>query len=905
MSDSGLNPLDILSDLPHPVADLVRDYLAEKHDWKVDDWFLKRTNAIFNDKVPTSDDSPLLDEVSFEPDIHVASSVRFVSIHPHYFRGFREVENAIDISGDLVVIDGRNSSGKTSLAEAIEWILTGQLVRRDFGDSKELAECIANRFRPDKEATWVECILDYNGETVTLKRLLLNDYGPKKKSRCETRLFLNASEVSNSSDILHSLFAGVAPLLMQHTLQQFVLQNPAERRSYFERLLNLDYITSLIQNAVVGDTGIAHFGRENGGAMLNVWNELRTLLPDVQSILFLDVERCDPNSVSEDLRKALRSVATRQFALDSQLSFESMVDHLGELQRKARQGQFPLLEQLRPKRSVDKETMSQLSGEQFVTQIQRLKEAHEKFETARETERHLSEAEEAIASAFQVLQGNGLISDAQQQICPLCSFDEPPTLSKRRIEEISTWNSVREILSKVRDDFRAELQTMMQDIKTLSTLRRQLLPQHSEDVNWGGFEKAQINDKLTALKTQYQNSKEDLNRFDELCDALLDDSESTVVPAHLESNLARFVSELQTVVRHAKKYSQAFDEFEDCLDELASADQSYAAREKWINLQESSDELIKDLRWENSKANAQRELQQMREQLIKFRQNYLEARRQGFSNGINEIWAMLREDRYSSFKSIVIPKPSGRGFPVKLEVKAILDDGSRNLEIDALNVLSESQINVIGIAAFITRSQMIGHRCLVFDDPVQSMDDEHFRTFANELLSYLCDLGLQIILLSHNDLFARDVSHFHYDRANYITMKIRHSRREGIVIEEGNRRVSERLNIAERLAEEGNLDRAWYYVRIAIERLYTVVKLKHGPEGFDARSWANHTILEMWNAGINKIFERFAPGSEKRLKDISDMALAGGHDKAESGSTDLFRAVEYIRPLLTTLRIGG
>ena len=295
----------------------------------------------------------------------------------------------------------------------------------------------------------------------------------------------------------------------------------------------------------------------------------------------------------------------------------------------------------------------------------------------------------------------------------------------------------------------------------------------------------------------------------------------------------------------------------------------------------------------------------MRETLIAYRQKYLEARRLDFSNGINEIWLKLREDRYSSFKKISIPEPKGKGFPVKLEVKAELDDGSSSLEIDALNVLSESQINVIGIASFITRSRLIGHRCLFFDDPVQSMDDEHFRTFANELLSYLCNLGFQIILLTHNDLFARDVSHFHYDRANYITMKIRHSRREGIRIEEGNRRVSERLKIAERFAEEGSLDRAWYNVRVAIERLYTVVQLKHGPEGFDARSWANHTIPDMWNAGIDKIFERLTPGSGKRLKDISDMALAGGHDKAESGSTDLFRAVKYIRPLLTTLRIGG
>ena len=102
------------------------------------------------------------------------------------------------------------------------------------------------------------------------------------------------SEVSDSAYVLNSWFAGVAPQLMQHTLREFVFQNPTERRTYFERLLNLDDITTLIQNAVVGDTGLALFGREHGGAMLNAWNELKNLLPESQSKLFSEIEHCEP-----------------------------------------------------------------------------------------------------------------------------------------------------------------------------------------------------------------------------------------------------------------------------------------------------------------------------------------------------------------------------------------------------------------------------------------------------------------------------------------------------------------------------------------------------------------------------------------------------------------------------------
>ena len=591
--------------------------------------------------------------------------------------------------------------------------------------------------------------------------------------------------------------------------------------------------------------------------------------------------------------------------MENQLNFESIVGRLSELQRKARQGQFPLLEQLRPKRSLDVETMSQLSGEECVPRIQRLKEKHQKFVAARETEQRLSEAEEAVASAFQILQDNGLISDTQQQICPLCYFEESPTLSRQRSEEISRWNDVRQILSNARNDFHAELKSMLQHIQTMTTLRKQILPQLSEDVDWGHFDETQINDTLNTLKTEYQSAKEELRRFDDLGGALKVELSSQNVQTDLECKLNEFFSILPAMESQARKYSQAFDEFEDSLGELASSDQSYAAREKWINIQANIEDLVKDIRWKNSKATAQQDLKHLREFLIRYRQKYLDARRQGFSDGMTEIWSLLREDWYAGFKQITIPKPSGRGFPVRIEVKALLDDGSKPIVVDALNVLSESQINVIGIAAFITRSQIIGHRCLVFDDPVQSMDDEHLKTFAKELLSNLCDLGFQIILLTHSDLFAREVSHNHYDRAEYVTMDISYSRNKGIQICEGNRRVAERLKIAKKLAEDGKLDRACYFIRLALERLYTVVQIKYGPTDFDPRSWANQSAEYMWNAGVDKIFAKYAPGNDLRLKQILDLTAAGGHDKANPGPTNLIRAVKDLRPLLNILRVGG
>ena len=48
-------------------------------------------------------------------------------------RGFNE-EQTIDLNGDLVIFSGSNGCGKTSIGEAIEWVLYGRTLKRMKGD---------------------------------------------------------------------------------------------------------------------------------------------------------------------------------------------------------------------------------------------------------------------------------------------------------------------------------------------------------------------------------------------------------------------------------------------------------------------------------------------------------------------------------------------------------------------------------------------------------------------------------------------------------------------------------------------------------------------------------------------------------------------------------------------------
>ncbi len=368
-----------------------------------------------------------------------------------------------------------------------------------------------------------------------------------------------------------------------------------------------------------------------------------------------------------------------------------------------------------------------------------------------------------------------------------------------------------------------------------------------------------------------------------------------------------FITLTQSIPSIARKYLDSFLKVEAATSAVARVDPKYRLRENWMICSDNCSAIAEDLRWEYAKRVAQSDLETIRDILMEYRRHFLEIKRISFNDGIGAVWGALRADEYSSFSELHIPEPRGKGFPIEIEVKAVLNDGEQKKEVDALRVFSESQVNALGIAAFITRSKLLGHKMLIFDDPVQSMDEEHFKTFARDVITHVLDEGFQVVLLTHNDTFARDVSYYHKDRPEpeYITMKTILNKRKGCIVEEGNRRLFERLKRAEKETEQGNLEQAWALIRRSLERLFIITYQKYGPETFSPHSWDDQTAESMWNSGAGTIIEGKLPGSGKELKDIFNKTVAGSHDKSPRGETDIRNSIKYIKNLVSQLQLGG
>ncbi|WP_373054305.1 AAA family ATPase [Thioalkalivibrio sp.] len=923
---SGDTLLTILGRTSGPLGDLVRAFPgpddSDATDW-LGDWFRTRITEYFNESTDAAPPQPASEEA--EADVmqsaeQVAASVRLLSVRPYYFRGFRDTPEPIVFSDPLVVIDGSNSSGKTSLAEALEWLFTGKLLRRsrgDLGNPGELENCITNAFRPDGEDTWVEAVFEVDGHRrTTLRRELISDYGPASTAHCISRLVCDGNEldVEQESDLLDQLFAGVPPILMQHSLRLFVHDNPAKRREYFERLLRLNGLTALISKAAIGSAGIASFRSPTGGDAHAKWSRLKDgIVEPVSRRAIRTAEKSSGQKRRPALEKALVAIAAAEFGDAVQLgtAIGPARAIIETTQRKARQQNFPHLQDLRPRRVLDDATLELLSPEALHTYIAAVEAERERVDRARAAAATITDAQIAIATAFTQLEVAGLIAPAgtDAQVCPLCAYEEVPTLTRVRTDLIRGWAPLRDAVDRATQAQNKAVRTLTTRLANIRAAVNQLIPKGpAKEALAIAIESAptSIAKAARAVQRDADRARAALNGvFSALEDwfAHPDGTPSQDDIASLTNRSRQVIDALDTIKDMSSRYAQSFAALEQAVGTAAKGDAQYDRRQTWLDLTNDIDSLDKDLAWEQAKAKAHTSLEAAREMLKGMRQAVLESRRREFSDGIAAVWRILREDVYSGFSHLHIPKPTGKGYPVRIEVKALLDDGSERREVDALRVFSESQVHVLGIAAFVTRSKLLGHRLLILDDPVQSMDEEHFKSFAGPLLSHLLDEGFQVVVLTHNDLFAREVSVAQCERDEYVSMRIGHDQAAGCYVEEGTRRLYERLTQAKKRIQRDKMGDAWKFVRFAVERLCVLAYKKHGPQDFDPVKLLDRSAESMIEDAVGGLLEERVAGGKARLKEILRMTAGGAHDTRLQGKTDCHRAIRDLYNFARVLEI--
>jgi len=160
------------------------------------------------------------------------------------FRSFGQKAQTLAFPSLLAAVWGPNSRGKTSLAGAFEFLLTGSIVRRELlaSTQDEFADALRNAHTLASTPASVQAeVLAADGLPHTIKRTLKEDYG--KRQDCVTILEIDGK--ANSEQNLATLGFVLsqpplrAPVLAQHTLGYLFSARPQDRATYFKALLEV------------------------------------------------------------------------------------------------------------------------------------------------------------------------------------------------------------------------------------------------------------------------------------------------------------------------------------------------------------------------------------------------------------------------------------------------------------------------------------------------------------------------------------------------------------------------------------------------------------------------------------------------------------------------------------------
>src|SRR3546814_19621788 len=112
------------------------------------------------------------------------SPCRISKLEIQGFRAFGRSAQTLNLPSALAAVWGPNSQGKTSLAEAVEFLLTAQIVRRTLMASSpdDFAATLRHAHLPEGTLAFVEAVLvETDGVARTVKRVTHNTSSNKSE----------------------------------------------------------------------------------------------------------------------------------------------------------------------------------------------------------------------------------------------------------------------------------------------------------------------------------------------------------------------------------------------------------------------------------------------------------------------------------------------------------------------------------------------------------------------------------------------------------------------------------------------------------------------------------------------------------------------------------------------------
>lgn len=704
--------------------------------------------------------------------------MRLLKLEAHYFRGFQAESTVYFDDSDLVVLYGENGSGKTSLAEAIEWLLYGSTHRQEIAsvDKTEQREALVNVKCPADENPYVEGVFELDGGVpVTLRRELYTD-GTDEWSE----LHISEPEKDIPSIPLSEEGRHYNPVIVQENLQRIVNSSGQQRRERMSQMLGLHDLLRLEKGFRYADRVLLDNLPEDVADLRRGFLRLKRRLDSAEDLDDL-TQRWDQESVSypSDWKRLVHYCC--QVCGVEEVSAEEARTKLRQLEDDAVKQAFDYTP-YEPQEDVGDLT------ERFEKAVESLREdlgevvtkAGEVY-TARAA--LLKETGEALSSSKRDFLRTGLeLAPDLEQVkepaeCPFCGErtlrSSRVTNIEEHLEQCKAVDSREEELETAVEGAADRLDGILRRVERLipdafdERARDSLvevLPNKRDLIE--SFEEAvdNLRDQHDTLKNVLENTKDEIQ---DLPQDIADVTTAEEITDLTGDPLASVSSSLTALKNAHDTYEERFELLRTALIEETTSDDRLQSL-KTVELALSSEDEVRIAARVNG---IHDNLKDCRNAVVEYREEEEERRLEAKGKDITKWFERL----YPTDPDIIeFSRADPRGQVLRL-LASILGE-----ERHAATHFSQSQATCLGLAHHIMSS--VDDQCpfqfIVFDDPIQSFDSEHRDAFHSVILEKLLDEhAKQVIVLTHIESFAENIYYGNLSRrspAYYTVTKYDH-----------------------------------------------------------------------------------------------------------------------------------
>lgn len=708
-----------------------------------------------------------LDSSSVQP---VAPAPRIVRLRVRGFRSYGTEIREIELDSPLTVIKGDNSQGKTATAEALEFLLTGSSSRRElFGGAKaEYHRMLANVHLAEGDAdVWVEAeIRCPDGATRTVRRALDTDYS--QSDPCTSTVTIDAAP--GNLKVLGIPFGEpplAAPVLLQHNLRYVLSTEPQKRAEYFRALLevtDLDLVRQALTRAK---------RRASALPPLQRLAELTALANATQhnAIASAAVRRAgasrDVAAVTEHLIAAAQALAPAVTGTDA----PTVIAELQAVKARAEERIFPI-GALTPA-TVDPPPAVNVAP--LVASIRTYNErlAQVDAEVARLT---------PLFNA--VLAHPHLGSLAVPMTCPLCQEGSlrPERIAQLR-QQLAASTGLEQAVTAVQTQLRMILET---EVDGVGRFCRSFLP---EAAGWNKQRWSEVAAHRVTLAGSMHDPSGWLNSESSVRGMVQRNVQSLETLREVRGQVKAWTDEASRLVSARSPVSgeqpPRLAEVGNCAGRMqheaqamrelaASLHQELGAKlqaaplppgmREVLDMLKHADEVYLELRIDRQRNQARQRIDDAQRDIEAAEQKLLDDRFDDMGAEIDRWWATLRPDELVRFGGVG-RRASGRRY-VNLTAELAISETASPQTRDAVGVFSDSQLNALGLSAFLARQRLLKSPVVVLDDPLPGYDAEHGVTFALNTIGALLDDGVQVIVCTHDPKLAVNIHELHGHRGS-------------------------------------------------------------------------------------------------------------------------------------------